>query len=311
MLLKIGIIVMVVLLGYFFSYQLQRAILLGYQKIARRIGISSKNKELSIQRYIFLHRKSLVSKIYHSFNEQIINLGLKRAGVTPVGYLFFWLIINAIITLVIWFVLGITFLRVMILYVVLFVTLMIGIRIYIASRMEKHEEDVMSAIDLIVPDISGGVQNAIIRYMNNYAPSIRPDFQAFVANLERGVAFADAVYMLSDSLGSVFPDFAEKAIYYEQMGENDGVEIFTVLIETNHVRRTLRHENNIVFSSLKVSFLVSAGMTVMYAIFILTTDTFSRHFFLETNVGNILLLLMMFIVVAVMGYLTVIKSDDI
>ena len=80
---------------------------------------------------------------------------------------------------------------------------------------------------------------------HNFAPSVREDFQAFIVNIQdRGYTFEDAMFILSDNLGLVFKDFAQKAIYFEAVGEREMVEIFADIVETNRLRRQLRDENN-------------------------------------------------------------------
>jgi hypothetical protein len=113
--------------------------------------------------------------------------------------------------------------------------------------------------------------------------------------------------MLSDSLGDVFKDFAQKAMYYEAMGE-DMQEIFTDITETNRLRRQIREENEQAFTELKTTFLVSVGMTFAYFVFLLITDDFSREFFLQKTVGKFLLIVILTIVFLVMSYITTIKS---
>ena len=141
---------------------------------------------------------------------------------------------------------------------------------------------------------------------------MRDDFQAFITNIQdRGYSFNDAMYILSDNLGLVFTDFAQKAIYFEAVGERDMVEIFNDITETNRLRRQLRDENNNAFSNLKASFLVSAAMTFGYFIFLMITDDFSRRFFLTQTAGKFLLLVMVGVVFAVLAYITTIKSKTI
>ena len=65
------------------------------------------------------------------------------------------------------------------------------------------------------------------------------------------------MYILADNLGMVFQDFAQKAIYFEAVGEREMVEIFADITETNRLRRQLRDENNNAFVTLKSSFLIS------------------------------------------------------
>ena len=106
-------------------------------------------------------------------------------------------------------------------------------------------------------------------------------------------------------------DFAQKAIYYESAGEEEMLDIFTDITETNRLRRQLRDENANTFAMLKTSFVVSTLMVVAYFCFLMVTDDFSRHFFLMTGAGQFLLICCILVVFLVLAYITTIKSRAI
>lgn len=308
----IAMIVTTIILLYFFSVQIQAAFAKWTKQISIKLGTYSVTREYTLQRYVYQHRNTLVAKLYLWVNEQIIALGLKREGVTPFGYLMFWAIISCIIGIVTVFALSLNALMTPFLCVILFVCLLILTRVMVSERMEKREADVMNAVDLIVPEVRTGVKNAIITYKDNFAPSLREDFAAFIANIQdRGYTFADAMYILADNLGNVFYDFAQKAIYYEAVGEKEMLDIFSDLTETNRLRRQLRDENIGIFQNLKTSFAVSCLMTVGYFCFLMITDDFSRHFFLIEWYGQMLLIVIILVIFLVLAYITTIRSRAI
>jgi Flp pilus assembly protein TadB len=197
-------------------------------------------------------------------------------------------------------------------FMMCFVVSLVMTRVTVSDRMEKREADVMNAIDLIVPEVQNGIKNAIVSYLDNFAPSVHDDFQAFITNIQdRGYTFEDAMYILADNLGMVFQDFAQKAIYFEAVGEREMVEIFADITETNRLRRQLRDENNNAFVTLRATFLISVGMVVGYFFFLMFTDSFSRQFFLTETAGKFLLLAIVGIIFAVLSYITTIKSRTI
>ena len=311
-LVRLVVIAVVCFALYFFSTQLQVVFAKLLKKVAEKVGVYSTGKEFTYQRYVYQHSSSPISKLYVWVNNQLVALGLKRLGVTVVGYLLFWAFIAFFIALFIDLIAKMGILFFPIIYVVTFVCILVMTRVMVSERMEMREADVMNAVDLIVPEIKNGVKNAIVTYKDNFAPSIRDDFQAFITNVQdRGYSFEDAMYILSDSLGLVFGDFAQKAIYYEAVGEKEMVDIFSDITETNRLRRQLRDENNAAFTSLKVSFVVSALMTFGYFIFLMFTDDFSRTFFLTTTAGKFLLIVMVIVVFAVLAYISTIKSKSI
>lgn len=311
-LVKLVLAILGVFLIYFFSFQLQTVLAKINRALAEKIGVFSTSKEYVIQRYVYQHSDSLIAKLYTWINNQIVALGLKRLGVTVIGYLIFWafiaLLMSLLITLLANF--GVVFFPV--LYFMILVVVLVMTRVVVSERMEKREADIMNAVDLIVPEVHNGIKNAIVTYKDNFAPSVREDFQAFIVNIQdRGYTFEDAMFILSDNLGLVFKDFAQKAIYFEAVGEREMVEIFADIVETNRLRRQLRDENNNAFVSLKASFIVSVGLTFAYFMFLMFTDAFSREFFLINPVGKFLLMIMVGVVFGVLSYITTIKSKTI
>lgn len=311
-LVKFVVIGIIIFMIYFFSFQLQVIFAKLLKKFSEKIGVYSTSKEYAMQRYVYQHSSSLIAKLYNWVNNQLVALGLKRLGVSVVGYLLFWAVISFIISIVLNLLtqMGVLFFPFM--FLMIFVITLVMTRVMVSERMEMREADVMNAIDLIVPEVHNGVKNAIVTYKDNFAPSVKDDFQAFIINIQdRGYTFEDAMYILADNLGLVFNDFAQKAIYFEAVGEREMVEIFADITETNRLRRQLRDENNNQFAGLKASFVVSAGMTFAYFIFLMFTDDFSRTFFLTTTIGKFLLLIIVGVVFAVLSYITTIKSQTI
>jgi hypothetical protein len=167
----------------------------------------------------------------------------------------------------------------------------------------------MDAMDLIIPELGNGVKNAITRYVDNFSPALQPDFKAFITNIDdRGYSFDEAMYILADSLGHIFKDFAQKAIFYEAAGEQDMLEIFTDLVETNRLRRELRMENEVIFSSLTASFAISTLIVAVYGGVQIATDEFFYNFFFGNDWGKVLFICMFIIVFGVLSYITTLKS---
>ena len=311
-LVKVFVVIVVIFLLYFFSKQLQVFFANVFSKLSKKLGIYSVSQEYAFQKYVYQQSDSLPARLYNWVNMQLIALGLKRLGVSVVSYLMFWCVMALIMSLVLCLVLGFGLLMLPIVFCFLFVVSLVLTRVIVSEQMERREADVMDAIDLIVPEVKNGIKNAIITYQDNFAPSVKDDFHAFITNIQdRGYSFEDAMIMLSDSLGSVFKDFAQKAIYYEAVGETEMVEIFNDITETNRLRRMLRDENNKSFAELKSTFVISTLCVVGYFIFLMITDDFSRIFFLQNFWGQILLLIMIGIVFAVLAYITTIKSRAI
>lgn len=297
---------------YFFSFQLQKFLSSAGTSISKKIGIFSTSREYAVQRYVYLHRSSLIAKLYNWINEQLIAAGMKRVGVTPVGYMLFWGTISAITAIVIGIICNLNVFLYVVIFFIFVAVFLVATRVFVAGKMEKREADVMDALDLIIPEIGSGVKNAIARYVDNFSPSLQQDFKIFLSNIQdRGMSFEDAMFILADSLGNIFKDFAQKAVFYEALGEEDMRGIFDDIVETNRQRRELRYNNNLEFGVLRLSFIISSGITIGYFIFLMATDWFSRYFFLTTTWGNILLVAIVLTIFGVLSYIATIKSRAI
>lgn len=305
-------LVVVLILGYLFSFQLQKVTTKGMHLLSEKLGTFSNTKDLALQRYVYQHSGSLIAKIYKWINKQTIALGLNRNGVTPLGYFLFWVIASGLVSLFIFWYFHMGAVMSGMLWIILLVCMLVMTRVVVSERIEKSEMAVMDAIDLIVPELDKGVQNAIVMYHQSMPIEIREHFSVFISNIhDRGFTFEDAMYILADNLGDVFRDFAEKAIYYERAGEKDLLTIFTDIVETNRLRRQLREKNNRRFRDLRVTFVVSSLMTFAYFVFAVTTDDFSRTFWLQSDVGNVLLVIILLVVFGVLAFITTIKSNTI
>ena len=307
--ITVGLIIALLLIVYYFSFQLQVALATFINWIGKRLGSFSKEKELELQKYVFMHRNSLIAKLYNFLNEQLITLGLKIVGVTPLGFLVFWSIIALILSVLVTLLLNFGVFGVVPLFFMLLAFELILIRVSISEKMEKREGYVMDAIDLIIPELSGGVKNAILMHKDNFAPMLMKDFNDFDINInQRKMSFNNAMILLADSLGLLFRDFAQKAISYEASGEADMLDIFVETIETNRLRRELRDVTNKTFSEASKSFVVSSVLMIAYALYSIMTDEFTRELFLYSPIGKVIALVMVADTVGVLCFITTLKS---
>ncbi len=309
---KLFLIILAIVVVYFLSNIILRHFSALVQKFSTRIGIFSRTKEYALQRFVYQHRNHPISRLYSWVNIQLIALDFKRRGVSPIGYLLFWGFISIILGISTVLILGMSMAIIPLLIVILFICLLIFTRVLVSERLEAREEAVMNAIDLIVPEIGNGVKNAILTYRYTFADNVKDDFEVFLTNIQdRGYTFNDAMINLADSLGPVFLDFAQKAMYFERVGEKEMVDIFSDIVETNRLRRQLRDENKLKFQALKSSFIVSTIIVVGYFFYLMFTDDWSRNFFLHETGGQILLILMLLIIFLVLAFVTTIRSRNI
>ena len=290
---------------YFFSYQLQ--MLLG--GIVRHIGRRSQRADYNLRRYVFFHRGSLLAKFYTWENEQLISLGLRRNGITVMGALLFY----AVVTFLAWFFMCLFTqdFDILLLPILYFLNVVI-VRVAVSGKILKREAAVMNAEDIIVPQIRDVVMNAIRSQLNNFEPVVSFEFHIFVSDVtDRGMSFRDAMIILSDSLGPVFYDFAQKAIYFESSGDTSHLDLFSDILDTNRDRRESRALNAVVFIASRISFMVSAGITLGYLLFILATNSNVLNLFFYTKVGNRMLWFIILTIIAVLCYIQILSGRSI
>lgn len=297
---------------YYFSYQLQLVFSNMVNAIGTKLGYYSKEGELELKKYVFLHRSSLVAKLYWFVNDLIINMGMKVSGVTPLGFLLFWAIIALILSVFCTLILRLGFIGVIPLFFILLVFEIVLIRVSISEKIERREACIMDAVDLIIPELRNGVKNAILFQKQNFSPLIVDDFNEFDINVnQRKMSFNDAMMILSDNLGMLFRDFAQKAISFEQSGDLDMLDIFVEIVETNRLRRELRDINNVRFSAIRRDFIVSSALMVAYAFYAMATDKFTRVFLTSTTFGKFIVIFMFADTIAVLAFISMIKSKSL
>lgn len=297
----------------FFSVQIQKITLSLFQKLTKKVGIRVQNSEIRLQRYIFTHYESIIAKMYRWVNEQIIILGLKRYNVSPTGFIAFWCIIAIPLTVGIGVFFKITAVFSVVVYVVIVTLLLMITRMRTASSIEKREEIIMTTIDMLVPDIGSGVQNAINKYIDIIPGEIRDDFKSFIDRIVRKTTpFNESMIILADNIGgSVFKDFAQKAIFYEENGNKDSLEIFSDIVETNRLRRELRYENKKIFDYCKSDFITASIVVWGYVLVFGFRESFTKNFILNTTFGQASLILDIVIELAVLMFITSIRSREI
>ena len=198
------------------------------------------------------------------------------------------------------------------LFFILLVFEIVLIRVSISEKIERREACIMDAVDLIIPELRNGVKNAILFQKQNFSPLIVDDFNEFDINVnQRKMSFNDAMMILSDNLGMLFRDFAQKAISFEQSGDLDMLDIFVEIVETNRLRRELRDINNVRFSAIRRDFIVSSVLMVAYAFYAMATDKFTRVFLTSTTFGKFIVIFMFADTIAVLAFISMIKSKSL
>lgn len=269
-------------------------------------GVQRVNK--SLLRAAYLDKTSFKYTVVRYFESLIVSLDLHKDGVSVTGMLSFLTALSVIISLLLNTIFHFGFLTVICIPAV-FAIIVILFNILASTKVERRDEMIMDAVDFLVSDIKGGVFNAIVRYEQSLHPSIRIYFTKFIdAVRNQGYSFEEAMLILNDELGPTFSDFAYKAIMYESKADEGMEEIFSSIIETNRNRRTLRYNNNLVFNEVKLTFIISTAVVLLFGLYMTLTDKFFYNFFTTGSLGRILIIADIVIFAAVLGFITAIKS---
>lgn len=311
--LKILITGILIVFTVFFSVQVQKIALLIFKKLLNKIGERVVETETKTQRYIFTHYNSAIGKLYRWLNEQVVCLGLKKYDVTPLGFFTFWCVVALPVTLGINVFLKPNAIFVLIVYILVVMTFLIVTKMKTATLIEKREGLIMGSIDMIIPSIGNGVQNAISQYIEVLPTDLKPDFKAFMDRIvNKGIPFSESMIILADNIGDeIFMDFAQKAIFFEETGDPESAEIFLEIIETNRLRRDLRYKNRIIFENAKQEILISSMIVWVYVFAVAIREPFTYNFIFNTFLGQLMLIVDIVIEVVVIFFITLLRSKKL
>lgn len=277
----------------------------------RAFGKTLKHIQTSFSRTAQLNKYSMTYKIYHFFDEMIINLDMKKDNVTVTGLLVFILSISMSSGIVLSYIMNSIALVIPIM-AAFFYLVVVVLRFLGLIQYEQREAEIMDAVDLLVSDIRGGIYNAILKYQDSFHPNVKPYFLSFIDDIQnKGYSFKQAMGILNDKLGPNFTDFAQKAVLYEAKADETMEDIFSSIIETNRQRRTLRYINNLKFSELRTQFIVSFILIIGYGVFSALFDPFILQFLTQNYIGKCMLIGDIVVVAFVLSYLASIKAKSL
>lgn len=280
-------------------------------KFQRLIGSKIQKLNARNEKVASVTKGSLTYKVYTYLKDIIVNLDMEKDHVTPTGLMVFICSLSLTLTMILSTLLGSIFLAVP-LFCALCYLIIVIFKFSSLMGYERREAEIMDAVDLLVSDVKGGVFNAIIRYKNVFHPNIRPYFIEFLDDVQnKGYSFKQAMLKLNDKLGVNFTEFAQKAILYEEKADDDMDDIFSVLIEMNRCKRTLRYINNQEFIKLRTQLVISLVMIAGYCVFTTATDPFLSNFFLNRVEGKMLIVADIVAVAGVLAYIAGIKAKSL
>ncbi|MFL8710782.1 hypothetical protein Q3304_08450 [Clostridioides sp. GD02377] len=290
---------------------LQNSKIIANKKFQQKFGNKIRKLNKDIERIESLNSKSIRYKIYKYLKEIIENLDMEKDGVTPIGLVIFISSISFILTIV-----TAAFFEeanmILLLFIMFFYLILVIFRFMSLTQYEKREDDIMSAIDLLVPDIKKGVENSIRSYQNEFKPRIRKYFKSFLDDIDnKGFSFKEAMLVLEDKLGENFRDFASNSISYEEKADEVSDQEFSILIEIHSKKRETRDINKRAFNKTKFEIFSCIAMIGIYCVIAMYQDRFIMNFFLNMQIGKIAVLIHAIVMVFIVASLAKIKAKSL
>jgi hypothetical protein len=250
-------------------------------------------------------------KMYRFLNELTIDLGLKPQGITPYELLLFMTlasILGAIAFGVVVFnsvVLGI------IAFPIVFAGVVCGCYTKANLAHDRRIEAVIEAENIICNNIKGGVRLAVESSYDALPIEVKSEFKDFLNNISDMMYITTALDDLNNKLGAVSDEFIEKCKKFELDEEHGTVGIFQDLVEINGIKTNLRLQMKKSFEEVVYEFVVSAVMIIAFLIGVLVVFPYVRNIYLNTLIGQIIILLDALIFTGEFVFITYLRAKEL
>lgn len=276
--------------------------------VSRTLGKKLKNFDKRLEKESAISNKGMYRKLNLYFDDILVQMDLKREGVSVTTFIFFLAIVASAIAFVISFLMGDLFMGTVGFFAV-FYLLMTAFRFMALMRYETKESILMETMDLIAMDSAEGVKNAITRYCGSFHPSVRPYFEQFLDDINyQGYSFKEAMHKLNKNLGVGFNEFARACIQYEYQADDTLIDVFSPIVDSNREKRNQRAISNKRFAELRSIFLASCAVVFGYGGILMLVDLQAREILIGNGIGRASFVLDILIVTVVLAYITKIKA---
>ena len=256
--------------------------------------------------------KSATSKFYRFLGDLIIDLNMKKSGVTPYELLFIVASLVFIITTIVCKVLFGSFL----LTIVFTPVVMIGTFCVMYTKANvAHDariEAVIEAENIICNNIKVGVLVAVRESRDVLPRMVRGDFEDFVDNIEqKNYHIKTALLELNTKLGSIADDFIKKCIVFEMEEEHGIAGMFNDVVEMNNIKMEMRIMMKRKFEEVKQQFIIGAVMIFVFLGGVLAIYPQVRAFYLTNTIGHIIIALDVLLLITEFVYITYLRAKEL
>lgn len=275
------------------------------RKIVRKNIVNT--EQMKKEYRAFREVKGYRSKLFDFLQDIISDLEYK--DVTPQGM---WLGILMITALLTGFVYVYTYSLLMTIVSFPIVLIQLVAILYLISRV-SHEHRVvaiMDALDLICPLIeTNGVTRSIEICTEYMDPMVQKYFEEFILRVrEQNYYFKEAMELLTRDLGTVFKDFAKKAVIYNENPVEGSADIFLDVIDANADMRMILELKKREFDKINFEFVGSFMVIALFVVIMMLINKEFQVFYLTTPFGRTLLIGSLSIVSIIFSILQYLQS---
>ncbi len=267
------------------------------------------SRELEIGKINYSHSKV---KIYRFLNDLIIDLGIKRVGITPFSFLLMLLIGSALVSTM---VCELAF-KSIALAIVAYPIILAGVTciLYTKANMahDLRIEAVIEAENIISNSIKDGVVVSVRNSIHLIPEIVRSDFRDFLDNVtHKNYHIKAALMELNNNIGSVSDDFIKKCIEFEMQEEHGIVGMFKDVVELNNIKTELRNEMKRGFEKVFADFVIGATMIFVFLAGTIITFDNVANFYFNHMIGQIILIIDTLIVIGEFVYITYLRAKEL
>lgn len=252
------------------------------------------------------------SKSYRFLNDLIIDIGLKKLGVTPYMFLFMVmavsLVFGALLSQIMFGSWGWT----LILFPISIV--MILCLLYTKANIEhdRRIDEIIEVECLISNTIRNGVVVAVRDNITLMPEKVRGDYEQFLYDVqEHNYHIQVALNSLADRLGSSSEEFIRKCIAFETNDESGLEDSFKDTVLINNLRMQQRIEMRKTFESVTRQFAISVLMIFIFLGGVIAMYPVVRDFYFNNFFGQLLIIIDLLIVIGEFVYITFLRAKNI
>lgn len=305
----------IVILAKVLKLDVYGAIVKILDSIVYRIGLFISNKETKLKRELEigkLNDKNKTVKLYRFMNDLIIDLGIKRLGVTPYSFTFLVLLGSLILSVVVCKAAFGNLTLSIIVYPI--ITVAVVCVLYTKANMahDLRIEAVIEAENIIANSIKDGVVVSIRNSIDLIPEMVRAEFRDFLDNIEhKNYHIRTALLELNNNIGSIADDFIKKCIEFETQEEHGIVGMFRDVVELNNVKTELRTEMKRSFEKIFGDFVIGALMIFVFLGGTLVLFDNVANFYFNNIVGQIIIIIDVLIVIGEFVFITYLRAKEL